>query len=808
MQRLFALILVLSLAIAAPLKGIKVVGADPVLTTLVEIALPVSVGDEIENLDLKAVEKAVLDTGYFETAKARLEDGVLIIEVKPRPKIAAVEIKSEAFPPEKLAALLADRLALTPGVVYNPKKASEAAQLLAQTYREQGFPFTPEVKVETEAGQKGVVIRFVIAEHPPLKRLKVKGVTLLPLRDVESAFKPLLEAKRFAFPLYAQGVRAVGQHYAEKGYRGSGVDLKKSQLEDGLLTVVVRELKVVRVDPDGLPEAPLQAGEVLNYDRLVEAVARLSRELGREVHFRLAPEKEGVAVIFSLGKKTYGVIQEVRIEGATAFPEAELRKLLVLKPGDPFNPQLAQADFERLFAYYQRHGFALVPKPDFAFEKGVYVQRLKEVKIAGYRLEWEGAHRTQDFVILRYLPEPGALFSVPVIRKGIGDLLRLGILAGPPQVRTESTARPDALRVVLGLKEAKTVVIAPALAWSSAQGWSGQVTLSDKNLWGRAHDAGLNLAFTENDAGDNLSVSAHYNVPWLYVDLYDFKKVPTSVSARLYSIPYGNFKLMDGNVDTGWEYTERRTGLGFSVGRPLGPTLSLDAGLEAEWVGTALETLDPPSSSSYTEAQARSLLPKPYANAILGATLNYRDADSLDYPTEGQAASLHAGYGLVFPSSGAVGQFWPLWVNYKTYASEDPEKRSVMALRLAAGIIPGQPPASRYFTLGGSEPELAMLRGYPPRSFSGTRLLSGSLEYRYDFQLTSAVSRTVIGILFLDAGSVWEAGQTPEFHAGYGFGVQLNLGYGALQLPAIRLDYGFSPLHPSGVLHFRIGPVF
>ena len=809
MRRAFPLLLLLLLpALAVTIREVRVEGADPVLATLAEIALPVRAGDEVNPDALSRLAEAVRETGYFESVEVRLGDGVLHVRVKPYPKIAEVQIEAKAFLPEKLAAYLADQLALAPGTTYNPKKAEKARELLAELYRRQGFPFTPEVKLAVAKKEDGVHLVFTVVEEVPLTGLRIQGAHWVPEEAIKAAFTPLVQGGKFVWERYLEAVRQVGALYAERGYRGSGVDPERTRLADGVLEVHLRELRVRAVDADGLPYAPVKVGDPFNYDRLVEAVAELTRELGREVRFDAEPEKDGVRIRFELGERTYGPIQAIRIEGATAFSEEELKAQLVQKVGDPFSPQLAQADFERLAAYYQKAGYALLLKPDYRFENGTYTIRLREVRIAGYRLQWKGGHRTQDFVILREFPEPGALFSVPAIREGIGKLLRLGILAGPPGVRTAPGPSEDRVVVELELEEAKTVVIAPAIAWSSQSGWSGQVSLSDKNLWGRAHNASLNLSFVENDAGDNLSFSLAYSVPWLYLDLLDFKETPTSIGLTAYSIPYGNFKLKDGEIDTGWEYTERRSGLSLSISRPITEAITLTTALEGQWVQTQLETLDPPDTSTYDETQARSLLPSNYANVLATATLAYSDADDPFYPTSGRAATVHGGYGLAFPSGAPAQGFAPLWASYKTYAAQDPEGRSVFAVRTAVGAILGAPPESRYFTMGGSEPEISMLRGYHPRSFYGTRLFAGSIEYRYDFRFESVLTRTVIGILFADLGSVWFPGDNPELRAGFGVGVQLNLGYGAVQFPAIRLDYGFSSTNPGGVLHFRIGPVF
>ncbi len=809
--RLFALLAILGLAFAAPIREIKVVGADPVLATLARIALPVSVGDEAKDLSSEALIRAVKATGYFQEVQVDLTNGVLTVRVKPNPPITSLEVQSTAFPPNKLADFLANQLAIAPGSVYNPKKVAEAEQKLAELFRQQGFPFKPKVKGETRSLAGGVALTFVVEESPPVHTLKVQGASLVPKDEIVRYFKPLLDLGKFSWPLYLQAVQQTAQRYAEDGYKGSGVDPRRSQLKAGVLELQIRELKVTAVDPDGLAEVPVAVGDPYNYDHLVNAVAKLSRKLGREVSFQAEAFQDGVRIRFRIGQARYGRISTIEIRGATAFDEDTLKSLLVLKPGDVFNPQLAEADFERIYRYYQAQGFALVPKADYSFQNGVYRLTIREIKIGGYTLVWEGPHRTKDFVVLRELPKPGSLFSVKALREGLGRLLRTGIFKTPPEVLTQPGKRPDERQVLLKLKEGKTLVVTPAIAWSSTSGWSGQLSLSDKNLWGRAHQADLELSFVENDAGDNLSLSLSYKIPWLYLDFADLERVPTSIAFSAYSIPYGNFALNDNNQNpTGWEYTERRSGFSASVGRPLfgDPNFTATLGLEGQWVHTLLETLNPPTNPTVDEATAKSLLPQSYANVSLSTTFDYARVDDPVYPTTGMRASWQVGYGVVFLASGGITYFAPLWGTYKTYMPEDEAGRAVFAVRVAAGTLLGTPPESRYFTLGGSDPEIAMLRGYQPRTFSGQRLLAGSIEYRYDFRLSSSISQTVIGIVFADAGSVWNPGQNPEFHLGYGVGVQLNLGYGAVTLPAIRLDYGFSTQNPSGVLHFRIGPVF
>ena len=817
MRRVAAVLLLLAgLALAAPISKIVIEGADPVLTALARVNLPVEPGEDSTKVNLGEVEQALLDSGYFKEVHARLEGDVLRVQVVPNPRISAVKVESQAMPESVLLDLLDKEMAIGPGAVYNPVRAREAAERIGRFYREQGFPFVPKVELKTTTEDGGVQLTYQVDESAPVKELVIKGATVFKPAELRDFFKPLMEAKKFDWQLYRAAIQSINQKYADAGYRYSGVDVRRSLLEDGRLTIYVRELVVDSIDTSALGEVSLpgiEPGKPLNYDRLLDDIAELSRKLSQEVNLDLQDAGNGkVRVVLTPGAVRYGPIKKVRLEGVTAVDPQALEKVLRLKPGSLFSPELAREDFLNIQKFYRQAGYEILPQPDFDFKDGVYVQRVHELKIEGYQLEWDGDHTTKDFVILRELPRPGSLMSVSAIREGISNLLRAGLLAQPPRVTTKPGSAPDKVVLVLGLKEAHTTVLAPAIAWSSVEGWSGQASISTKNLWGRAHQASLNLSFGENDAHDNISFSASYSIPWLWLDYADFKEVPTSVSLSLYSRPIGNLPLKDSAGDpTGWEYTERRSGGKFSIGRPWSrelKNLTLYLNLSAELVYPKLEIYDPNKPSSPDEATARSLLPVPYQSYSVGTSATYTTADNPDFPTRGYVLGGSVSYGISIPYGKPVSQFVPTWINYKTYTNVNKDPKQVFAMRASAGVVMGNPPASRVFFLGGNQSEISTLRGYNPMELSGRYLLSSSFEYRYDFGLKSSVSQTVIGIAFVDIGTVWNPGDKFDLKAGYGLGVQLNLGYGSVLLPALRFDYGFSTAHPTGVFHFRIGPVF
>ncbi|GLV47330.1 outer membrane protein assembly factor [Thermus sp. LT1-2-5] len=820
MKRLFPLVFLGLLALAAPLKDVVVEGGDPVLQALARAALPFGVGDEPGNLE--EAQKAILATGYFQKVELRLEGDVLKVLLTPYPPIQEVKVEGKAFPQESLLRFLEQNFAIGKEATYNPLRAQEAAKALAEAYRQNGFPFTPKVSVETKEQGGGILLTFRVEESPEVKGVRLEGVSLLPQETLAKLLDPLKGP--FDFAKYQEALRGIAQRYEGAGYRYSGPDPEASRLEDGVLTVRVRELKVVRVEGEGLDltDFPLKPGDYLNYNALLEGVQALSKKLSRVVNFTLVPEGEGVVVQLALGPEG-GVIEKVELKGNTAFPTETLLALLRLKPGEVYTPALAQEDARRLASFYQEKGYE-VADVRYRFQGGTFELEVLELKIGGYRLEWQGDHRTQEEVILRELPEPGSLFSVQALRQAMSRLMATGLLAEPPGVRLMPGEKEDEVIVAFSLKEARTGLFQPAIGWSSLEGWSGSLTFKEINLFGLGHQASADLAWVQNDARDNLSFSLGYTIPWLYLDWGDLKEVRTSLSLSAYSVPIGNNILYDGTVDTGWQYTERRTGFGLSLSRPLSKellNLRISMGLSAQRLRYGLEIYDGkapcnpsagPSDPNYCDGTgykdvnlAQSLLPTPAWNLRLDTGLAYIQVDNPRFRTQGYELSLSSGIGVSFPDTGGRQAYVPLVGTGKTYIPLTEDRRHALAFRLSAGTLLGAPPKSERFYLSGSGGEAFLLRGYDERKYSGLSFVTGSVEYRYDFNLSPQGGTNLYGIVFADGGFT---DNTQGLKWGGGIGLQLDLDVFGVLLPSLRLDYAFSPEKPTGILHFRIGPMF
>lgn len=852
MRRWFFFLLLWSSALAAPIQEVEVRGTDAVLAALVRISLPFGVGDEPG--DLEQAQAAVLDTGYFREVKVRLEGDRLVVEVVTNPTITKIGTSAKAFPQANVLRYLESEQAIGVGSVFNPKKATEAAQALARIYRNEGFPFEPKVTPETKEMAGGIELSFNIDESPEVKSVEVGTVTYVPKERLEPLFQPVIENGRFSFDRFRDAVGRTADVYATAGFRGSGVDLTRTSLVDGVLKVVFSELKIVEISARGVDISALglKVGDPFNLDQILDGVNALSRSISRVIDFR--PERvsqEGVRLVFQAGEQRFGAIREVRIEGNTAIPTQTLLAKLRLKPGDEYNPALANEDFARILREYRDAGYDLVGQPEISFRDGVYVQRLRELRIAGYRIE-PALTRTDPSVFLREMPPVGSLFSVAALRQGITNILRTGLLREPPGVRPQQGDKPEDVILVLSFREAQTGSFIPGISWSSLTGWEGSISIGDTNLWGLAHQYNVTLGINPNDAGQFLTFSASYRIPWVYIDFADFKQVHTSFAVSVYSQPQANINFPleqlysgtppdlngDGVADniSQWQYTERKTGLNFSISRPLSadlPNLRISAGLGWEWNLPVLEVGDPnrprclvmvPNSSNTAnppiaedtacsdallqDAQnklAQNVREYQALTLTLGAT--YTTLNSPSFPTQGFSVNLSTGYGITFPKGLDVTQYVPLVLTGKTYFQLDPAARQALGLRLSFGTILGTAQDSQKFSLGGNSTDITTLRGYDPRFLDkGTTVLNGSIEYGYDFGLNPLGGTNIYGFVFTDFGRLWPAsGDLDAFFLGAGIGLQLNLDLLGAILPPIRLDYGFSQRNPSGRFALRLG---
>jgi outer membrane protein insertion porin family len=838
-------------SVTGPLEDILIEGTDDdVLKGRIKISLDVEPGNLVENIKPEDVRTRVLELGLFSEVKVevRVTDGknYLVITVTPNPKIGSVEIKGDTIlNVTQLKAVLEERYTLAPGVILDNARLEEARAALGQIYRQNFLPFVPEIKLEVGklAADNTVTVTYTVDAKAKLKSVTIEGATLVPAKDIEAAFKAVLDKGEFNADLYQQALVRVDGLYRSKGYRGSGISLLSTELTDGALKVIVVEVKVITIDATELGVEPsslmIQPGDFFNYDKLLEEVRRLNKDRNKQVGLKIDPTSEdGVAVTITLGEAAAGPITAIKFEGNTAVSSEALLKVLKLKTGDVFNAIAAQEDAGAIDNAYLTAGFRIAKPPEVSFQEGVYTIKILELKIIGYEVAWKNpAHRTQDFIILRELPAPG-LFSQRVIQGAFERISRLEVinpssLSTGAVFRTPNPEKPDEVILVLNLEEGATGAFLPQISYSSrpGEGWSGSVSYQETNLWGLNNGIKFTLQAQPNNAQQFLSSSLSYTVPWIYVDFLDFKEVRTPITFSIFTGVTGNTpipgqvgelaKPKDGLERT---YTTRSSGFGISVSRPILENLFVSFGVNYSYNQNFVEGGDGDKFNKLFDPEAalrKSINDSSTVFAQVEGVYSTRNRD--DFPTAGFTVSALAGVGTGI--EGTRGLNWTKFTTgYRTYLgfgfddkgelSLGEDRNMALAFRLNAGTLLGDIPTGQLFRVGDTGGDVLTLRGFRPGDLTGEVYYSGSLEYRYNFGLKTDYTYGLFGIGFLDFGNAWGSvprtpGISEGIQFGYGLGVQINLQLGPIQIPPLGFYYGWgSPLEPYGRFHFALGVRF
>lgn len=875
------------LALLAALTGLSLVSAQVApsgrvvevrvegTTTYADIVrtiITTRVGADAATIDLEAERNRVYSLGTFESVSVEIEPSgsgpVLVVRVVENPRIGEVEFDGvTSLSQDALREALVSTHLLAPGRVYNTIRATEARNTIRQAYRQAGFPFDVEVNLELSlapdlaesADAVPVRLTYVVDEAAEVEEVRFTGNTVLSDGDLEAIFAGVLRLGEFDPQVYRQAVGAVANRYLALGYRGSGVDVEATSLQGGVLDVRVRELTIASIDTTALGVDPadlsLQPGDLFNYDTLLEDVRRLARGRSSDIQLEAGVSATGgVRVTFRLGApETAGPVQRIEFEGNTVLTDSELRAVMRTQVGDNFASAVAEEDFRQLVRAYQEAGYRVLTTPDFSYDDGTYIQRVTELKIAGFAVVYDGdPGGTQETVITRYLPAVGSVVNDEDIVTGLVSVARLGVV-DVVNYALEPTAANDEVTVVVTVRDRSTGELRPAAQYATDTGFSASIGYTERDFLGLAHSVGAELNATSTDLGFMLGGRVSYEVPWLYVDWLDFQEVPTSLSASLYSVvannqpltaggqttlPYPGLPATEENRVRVGEFTSRATGFGFTVARPLTPEISLSVGANGAYtqyflepVRTACEVEDDqvknPNDCFLPYGEALQYLPTSGLSGFTSARVTYDDRDSPDFPTEGVAAygSLGVGFGNDFlhPDTGdrVTYVYEQVTGGVRTYfkladvvPDQIQDQNHVFGVRLDAGHqFGGLYPASKRFVVGQSVDVATQIRGYRREDFGLSRTyVTSSFEYRYDFQLTTFATQTVIGVAFVDMGWASSVPLFDEYHtplfASAGVGVQINLGFGGVLLPAVRLDYAFSERHPTGVFSFRVGPVF
>lgn len=732
------------------------------------------------------------------TGKPNLYDLLVTVNTNAPQLISVIKLTGDA--PGML-----EMLRISPGDVYDQVRLQEELQRARKVLKDDGY-YAPvigpyryrngELEIEARPGKR-LEVRLEGNTSISTKNL-MKGLPFFEagaLHDEivgEAADRMIMlyHAEGYAFCQIAPVINADAEVASVSFFVFEGERMKTGQVTFQGTTIEEPVLKSV---------ISLKEGAVYNPDRLErdrEALKEFYAALGF-LEVSIDPIKAeldrstgiaGLSVVVREGIRTEIASVDVAIDDQTV--REKLLKVVMIKPGDPYNEvDLADARY-RLLDYYANVGYADI---DIDVQTALDQHRAKIVfrVIEGAKSRFgkiivTGNRNTNYRVIRREVlhgeGEPYSLRSVAMTRQG---LFKLGLFS---EVDIESVdAGAETRDLLIKVKEGNAGAFEFGVGYADYEKFRGFAEVSYRNLMGMNRQGSLRAELSSLEH----RVIAQYTEPWFLnrplplrlIFLYEDKKEIT--------IPGGEVR-----------YKLKR----FSASAGIVKKLTDRIGVEFAYEFSLVKTTDVQPDIVLSREDVGTL-----AISALRSSIVYDSRDNPMEPTKGilAGATIKAASPLLFSESH--------FIKGSAFGSifHALHKRVVLAMSLRGGIAEGfgdstELPIVERFFLGGR----TSVRGYEQDTLGPKGAdddpTGGNVFFMGNIELRLMLGKGFGLVPFFDFGNVWvNIGDFSPTDLKYtaGLGIRYMTPVGPL-----RVDYGFKlnrdPGESAGEFHFSVGHAF
>ena len=477
----------LTLALAAILAAQPVFAAEPFVVKDIRVEgiqrteagtvfsyLPVKVGDVMTDEKTAAAIKALYATGFFKDVRLEARDGVVIVTVEERPSIAKITLNGiKEFSEADLKKGLKDT-GLAEGRVLDRSLLDKAEQELQRQYFNRG-KYAVEIKSTlTPLERNRVAVQFDVVEGQSAKIRQINIVGNHAFKE-----KELLKQFTSTTPGWLTWYTKNDQ-YSKTRLAGDIETLRSFYLNRGYLEFNVDSTQV-----------------------------------------SISPDKQGIYITVNVTEGPQYRVSDVKLAGQTLVPEAELKKLITIKPGEVFARDRLTETTKAIGDRLGNDGYAFAnvnAVPDLDKEKHtvaftLFVDPGRRVYVN--RINVSGNTKTRDEVVRREVRQmEGAYYDAAKINLSRDRLNRLGYFN---EVNIETPAVPgttDQVDVNVGVTEKSTGSIMVGAGFSSSEGLVLSGSVSQNNVFG----TGNRLSAQINSGSVNRVYALSFTNPYYTID--------------------------------------------------------------------------------------------------------------------------------------------------------------------------------------------------------------------------------------------------------------------------------------------------
>ena len=506
---------------------IKLEGLQRISEGTVFNYLPVNIGDHLDAQRVREALRALYATGFFRDVEFSRDGNTLVIAVLERPSLESIEIKgNKDIKTEDLQKSLRN-VGLSAGKTFNRSTLEEVTQYLTDQYFSRGkYAVTIDSKVDDLANNR-VRVNLDIKEG---NRAKIRQINIVGNKTFKA--KDILETLTLKTPTWTSWYKQ-DDRYSRESLQG---DLEKIQTY---------------------------------YQDRGYANARID-----SVQVAISPDKSDVFITANITEGVVYKISSVKLAGNMVVPEAQLKRLVLVQPGQTYSQKTISSTQELIKNRLGAEGFYFakvepVPTLDDAKREvalSLFVDPGNRVYV--HEITFKGTTRSDDETLRRELRQlEGSLLSNIALERSKQRLEQQPFVEKAEFETNPVPGSPDQVDVVFDVKERPSATISGGVGYSASQKFMLNGSFQDSDFMGSGDAVALQL-----DSG-------------LYNKLYSFSHTNPYLSidqlSRTVSVSYRNSTQF---VSTSSNFKSQNLALGLTYGYPVTEFQRLSAGVSLQRV--------------------------------------------------------------------------------------------------------------------------------------------------------------------------------------------------------------------------------
>ena len=486
-------------------EGLQRVSAGTVFA-----ALPVSVGDLIDEPVVREATRSLFRTGYFSDVVMVRENGVLVIGLVERPAVTEINLDgNKAIETEQLIDALRDN-GLAEGQIFRQVILEGMVQELQRQYVSQGR-YGALVKTEVkQLPRNRVAVNIDIDEGDVAK---IRHINIVGNSDfTEETLLDEFEQNSTGWLSWISS----NDKYAREKLSGDIETLESWYLDRGYLTFAVVSTQV-----------------------------------------SISPNKESVYITININEGDVYKVSGIELSGDLKIPEAQIRALVLLAEDSTFSQTLMTTSSEFITRRLGNEGYTFAEVEGYPElneeDKTAKITFVVNPGMRAYvrRIEFRGNTKTADNVLRREMRQmEGGSANNALIESSKVMLERLGFFKEVQVENIPVAGTNDLLDVIYTVEEQPSGSVGASVGYSQGYGLILGGNLSENNFFGTGKQVGVGLNKSKYQTSINLS----YTEPYFTVD-------GVSVGYSLFGreTDYGEFNVSSFSTDTfgasvNWSY--------------------------------------------------------------------------------------------------------------------------------------------------------------------------------------------------------------------------------------------------------------